>query len=60
MKQEDLGIWRVSGIVSNKWGEIDFSFKIKVTKDPLAKNPPRFSKELVKIIKAPQEIFQTF
>jgi hypothetical protein len=25
-KPEDLGIWRVSGIVSNQWGEINFSF----------------------------------
>ena len=54
-KPEDLGTWRVSGIVSNKWGSTNFGFKIKVTNDP-----PRFSKELVKIINATREIFQTF
>ena len=54
-KPEDLGTWRVSGIASNKWGKIKFGFKIKVTNDP-----PRLSEELVKIINATREIFQTF
>ena len=53
-KPKDLGTWRVSGIVSNEWGYIKFSFKIKVTNDS-----PRFSKELVKFIIAEQEKNQT-
>lgn len=53
-KPQDLGTWRVSGIVSNEWSYIKFSFKIKVTNDS-----PRFSKELVNLIIAEQEKNQT-
>jgi hypothetical protein len=49
---EDVGTWVVSGIISNPWDEINFSFNVKVINDP-----PIFSREIEKNIKAPRDVY---